>query len=241
MLTSFGAPVAAAVFGAAGGIGSAFVEALAADPGVGQLVAASRRKPEALPAGVEWHAFDLADEDSIAAIARAVRPSLVIVATGLLHAGGYGPEKTMAALDANKLMRAFAINSIGPALIAKHMLAVMPRNDRAVFAALSARVGSIADNRLGGWYGYRASKAALNQIIRTLASEWTRRNAASVCVTLHPGTVDTSLSQPFQSGVPHAGLFTPAFAAHALLGVVDGLQAADSGGFFAWNGTSIPY
>lgn len=139
------------------------------------------------------------------------------------------------------MARLYAINAIGPALIAKHMLPLLPRARKSVFAALSARVGSIADNRLGGWHGYRASKAALNQLIRTCAIEMAIKNKRAICVTLHPGTVDTRLSQPFQSGLAPERLFTPEVSAARLLDVIDALTPAHSGQLFAWDGQPIPF
>jgi NAD(P)-dependent dehydrogenase (short-subunit alcohol dehydrogenase family) len=166
---------------------------------------------------------------------------LVIVATGLLHAADYQPEKTFRSLDPELLARSFRVNAIGPAMIAKHMLPLLPKRGKSIFAVISARVGSIEDNRLGGWYGYRASKAALNQLTRTLAVELRRQKPEAICVALHPGTVDTALSQPFQGGVEGGKLFTPAYAAERMLSVLNDLSAADSGGFFAWDGQPIPF
>ena len=145
----------------------------------------------------------------------------------------------MAQLDPAALAHQFAINAIGPALVAKHFLPAQPRTGRTVFAVLSAKVGSIGDNRLGGWYGYRASKAALNQLVRTLAIEHRRRNDRSIVVGLHPGTVDTALSKPFQANVVADQLFTPGRAAVQLLDVIEGLRAIDSGKLFGWEGSEI--
>jgi NAD(P)-dependent dehydrogenase (short-subunit alcohol dehydrogenase family) len=150
------------------------------------------------------------------------------------------PEKSWRALNANILLKSFATNAIGPALVAKHVLPLLPRHGKSVFAALSARVGSISDNHLGGWYGYRASKAALNQLIRTLAVELARQRKDAICVGLHPGTVDSALSRPFQSKSGEASLFTPHFAAERLLAVIDGLGPAVTGQVFAWDGQVIP-
>ena len=138
------------------------------------------------------------------------------------------------------MQRSFAVNAIGPALAAKHFLPLLAEDRKSVFAALSARVGSISDNSLGGWHAYRASKAALNMILRNLAIELARRHDKAICVGLHPGTVDTGLSSPFQGSVPPGRLFSPAEAAGHLLKVVDGLSPADSGGHFAWDGRRIP-
>lgn len=233
-----------AVFGASGGIGRALAEALAARDDVAEVHAGSRRGDG--PEGRKLHpfAFDLADEASIATACAAIgrRLDLVIVATGrLTRADGTAPEKSYRALSAEGMAELFAVNTIGPALIAKHTLPLLRRDGRAVFAALSARVGSITDNRLGGWHAYRMSKAALNMLVKNLALELARTHPLALAVTLHPGTVDTALSQPFQRGVAAEKLFTSAFSAQALLGVLDGLTAADSGELYAWDGARVPF
>ncbi len=213
-----------AIIGASGGIGRALADALEEEGAVVRRFS----RPE----------LDLLDEATVAAAAAAAgAPELVIVATGILHDGNDGPEKSIAALDPAWLARQYAINTIGPALVAKHFLPVMPKQGRSVLAFLSARVGSISDNRLGGWYGYRASKAALNQLIRTLAIEDKRRNERGIVVGLHPGTVDTRLSKPFQQA--GRDLFKPDRAAVQLLDVIDGLKPQDSGRLFAWDGAEI--
>lgn len=236
---------ASIVIGAGGGIGGALVERLAARPDGGPVLALSRTHPDALPPGVSWGEIDLREESSIAAAVAAIDPNTpvdrVLVATGRLQVLGRPPEKSWRHLEVEGLMAAFADNAVGPALAAKHFLPRLPRDRRSVFAALSARVGSIEDNRLGGWYGYRASKAALNQLIRSLAIELARQRPQAICVALHPGTVDTGLSAPFQGGVSAEKLFTPDFAAERLLSVVDQLGPADNGGFFAWDGQPIPW
>jgi NAD(P)-dependent dehydrogenase (short-subunit alcohol dehydrogenase family) len=151
------------------------------------------------------------------------------------------PEKRLADLSADALARAFAVNAIGPLLVARHFEPLLAHGERAVFASLSARVGSIEDNRLGGWYAYRASKAAQNQFTRTLAVEWARSRRNVICVALHPGTTDTDLSRPFQGNVPAGKLFEVDYAVTQLLQVIDRLQPADSGQFLAWNGDRIPW
>lgn len=232
------------MFGASGGIGGALAEALAARDDVAEVHAGSRRGDG--PRGGKLHpfAFDLTDEESIAAASAGIGGPLdmVLIATGrLTRADGTGPEKSYRALDAAGMAELFAVNTIGPALIAKHTLPLLRRDGRAVFAAISARVGSIADNRLGGWHAYRMSKAALNMLVKNLALELARTHPQAIAVTLHPGTVDTGLSAPFQRGLAAEKLFTPAFSAGALLGVLDGLTPADSGELFAWDGARVPF
>ncbi len=243
MLSSFGSNLNAVVIGASGGIGGAFVDALAEDPAVGRILACARTAPAALPDKAIPLTLDLLDETSIAAAAGQARDMgplhLVIVATGILQTGDITVEKSWTALDGTSLGHVFQVNTTGPALVAKHFLPLLARGQKTAFAALSARVGSISDNRFGGWYAYRASKAALNQIIKTLSIELGRRWPDAVCVGLHPGTVDTGLSKPFQGNVPDGKLFTPAYSAGCLLDVLDGLGPESTGKLFAWDGAEV--
>ncbi|WJY18451.1 SDR family NAD(P)-dependent oxidoreductase [Alteriqipengyuania flavescens] len=231
----------AAVFVATGGIGRALVDVLL-DAGTERVHAGGRAHPETSDARIRPFTFDLLDE---ASIERAVRefakpPELVIAATGVLTlSGGRGPEKSLRAVEPDVMATAFALNTIGPALIAKHVLPTFPRQGRHVFAALSARVGSIGDNRIGGWHSYRASKAALNMLIRNFAIELGRTRPEAVVVGLHPGTVDTSLSQPYQGNVPDEQLFSPERSAGHLLDVLGKLGPGDSGSVFDWKGERI--
>lgn len=230
----------AAIFGASGGLGRAFVDMLAADPRCGRIHAGARNKPAREHPKVVPFRFDLTDPASLDAAARAIgAPDLVIVATGVLHGESLAPEKSMRALDPAQLSLAYAVNAAGPAQIARLLLPGMPRDRRTIFAALSARVGSTSDNRLGGWHSYRASKAALNMLIRCFAVEQSRSHPQSVCVALHPGTVDTGLSKPFQSGVAPDRLFSPAQSATHILNVLDTLTPSQSGRLFAWDGQEI--
>ena len=224
---------AAIVVGASGGIGVALADALTS-AGYGTVHRLARSGPIAC---------DLADPASIAAaVATALNGPPVtsaIIATGLLHDATNGPEKSLRELDADWLARQFAVNVTGPALILSYLLPKLPRDRPVRVAALGARVGSISDNRLGGWYGYRASKAALHQIIRTASIEWARSHKAGVLVALHPGTVATPLSAPFSRSTEGKRLLTPAESASALLAVLDSLTPAESGRIFDWQGQEI--
>lgn len=245
-LTSFSAAANVVVVGASGGIGQAVVKQLSEDPSVAQVHAFSRDTASSRDGKIHRASIALLDEQSIISaveIATSHAPlDLVFVASGLLHReGSVQPEKTMRELSANAMSEVFNVNTIGPALLAKHFLPAMRKSGKTVFAALSARVGSISDNRLGGWVSYRASKAALNMVIKTLSVEQTRRRPESIVVSLHPGTVDTALSKPFSARVADKSLFTPEHSAACLLKVIDDLDVADSGGFFAWDGTLIDY
>ena len=225
----------AVVVGSSGGIGQALLGRLATQPRFCAALGLGRSSSPPL---------DLTDEESIAQAARHVRGlgaevRLVIDATGFLHMDGFAPEKSWRDLEAAHMARVFTVNAIGPALLMKHFLPLLPRQRRSVFATLSARVGSIGDNRLGGWYSYRASKAALNQLVRTAAVELGRRQPAALCVALHPGTVATRLSAPFAK----AGLDvqTAEQAADGLLHVIDSLRSGSSGGFFDHRGEAVPW
>jgi len=236
-------PRRAAVFGASGGLGAALCHALVAG-GTEIVHAGSRRGDVPQGAGLCPFAFDLKDESSIAAAAEAMRgdpPELVIVASGVLTLpDGTGPERTYKRLDPAVMAEVLALNTIGPAMIAKHMLGIMPRGSAFTFAALSARVGSISDNRLGGWHSYRASKAALNMMLKNFALEMARTHPESVIVGLHPGTVDSALSQPFQSGLAQGQLTAPDDAAANLLGVLAGLLPEQSGRVFDFRAVEVP-
>jgi len=227
---------AAVIIGASGWTGGA-LEAALIEEGAFDIVHGFARSRS----GAQH--IDVTDEASIAAaaaiVARGPTPTLVIVATGLLHEGEHGPEKSLKELDPAWLTRIMAVNTIGPAIVAKHFLPLMPRAGKSVFAALSARVGSISDNKLGGWYGYRASKAALNMLIKTLAIEDKRRNDRGIIVALHPGTVDTPLSRPFQGNVQPGRLFDAERAALQLLDVIEELRPPDSGKIYDFEGQEI--
>lgn len=233
----------ALVVGAGGGIGGALLSQLLANDQFAHVHAWSRSEIQQSHQRLIHTRVDVSDEAEIAeAAARLDRVDFAIIATGLLHErSGRGPEKSLRDLSADQFAANFAVNTIAPALVLKYIHQRIPRETRAVFAAISARVASISDNRLGGWYSYRASKAALNQIIKTASVELARTRPQCICVTLHPGTVDTGLSEPFQKNVAPDKLFTPDLAAQKLLEVTERLAVEDSGRLFAWDGSEIPF
>jgi NAD(P)-dependent dehydrogenase (short-subunit alcohol dehydrogenase family) len=218
----------AAIIGSSGGIGASLVRALA-DRGA-DVTALSRRD----------NGLDVTDEASVAKhVGGLVGPfDLVIIATGALVIDGAGPEKSLRALTAENMAAQFALNAIGPAMVVKHIARQLPRDHPSRVAILSARVGSIGDNALGGWYSYRTAKAGLNQLVHTAAIEIARTHPQAVIAALHPGTVDTALTAAHAGG--HATV-TPATAAQNLLAVLDRLTPAQTGGFFDWKGETIPW
>lgn len=236
LTNSFPEQFRALVFGANGGIGAALMAALAPRCAVNGV---ARNPTGDLLQG------DICDEASLAALAdtlKGERFHLIINATGLLHDAGADlqPEKALRQLDADKMARVLAVNAIGPAMVLKYFLPLLAREEKAVMAHLSARVGSISDNRMGGWTSYRAAKAAQNMIVKNAAIETARRDKQKIIIGLHPGTVETNLSAPFRGGVAASKLFTPDQAAGYLLEVIDTMTPEDSGHVFAWDGKQIP-
>jgi len=242
----------ALVIGANRGIGLAMTRALLDDPAMTRIMATYRSADsvEAL-AGIDdsrlrLFRLEATDQGSIEQVATAIEsagvsPELVIHCAGILHENGVQPEKSLRQCDADALQRLFAVNSIAPLMMARALIPLMPKRQAAHFAVLSAMVGSIGDNRLGGWYGYRASKAALNQFMRTLAIEC-RRTHPELCVTaIHPGTTDTGLSRPFQANVEPGKLYSVEQTAARVLKVVCAGSPMDSGRFVNWDGSNIPW
>ena len=261
MIHGLAGPGRALVTGASSGIGRAVTMQLLADVAcVKQVVAVSRHaeQHDAREALAQIHgdrrlriSLDLTDQFALAALpARLVSDvqspgtatlHLIFNAAGMLHGPGLAPEKALASVRAETLASVFALNTFAPILLIQALAPLLPRDKPLVFASLSARVGSIGDNQRGGWYAYRASKAAQNQLLRTLAVEWRRTHPQATCVLLHPGTVDTPLSQPFQAHVPAEKLFTPERAARQLLDIVRSITPEQSGRFLAWDGSEVPW
>jgi NAD(P)-dependent dehydrogenase (short-subunit alcohol dehydrogenase family) len=241
--------------GASGGIGRCLAGLLLERQPTLRLIALARRAsrdPELAalaathPGRLQRLDLDLADAEAIAALPARLalgdqRLHGVINASGLLHGDGLQPEKSLGQLDAAALQRSFAVNAFAPILLLRALLPRLRHREPCLVASLSARVGSIGDNRLGGWYAYRAAKAAQNQLLRTFSIELRRLNPLATCLLLHPGTVDTALSAPFRAGVDAATLQTPQQAAGHLLALLRARGPADSGRFFAWDGSEIPW
>ncbi|MDF2387287.1 SDR family NAD(P)-dependent oxidoreductase [Nostoc ellipsosporum NOK] len=245
----------ALIVGASQGIGLGFVKRLLQDDRIAKVYATYRQ----LESGSELIALaseyperliclsmDITDELQISECIQQLRSQinklhLVINCVGLLHDDTLQPEKSLRQINSENLLRYFQINSIGAVLLAKHLLPLFRHGERSVFATISAKLGSIGDNQLGGWYGYRASKAALNMLIRTTAIEYSRSCPKTLVITLHPGTTDTRLSRPFQANVPAEKLFSVERTVTQLLTVIEQLQEGDSGHFFSWDGSRLPW
>ncbi len=240
----------ALVVGASRGIGLEFVRQLLASNSVDRVYA-TYRSPEAellkiSDTRLRCLPMDITDEAQIAAAVKEIQAETAVLHTvincvGVLHEGTMQPEKSLRHINSDQLVRYFQVNSIGAVLLAKHIQPLLKHRERAILATISAKVGSIGDNQLGGWYGYRASKAALNMLMRTTALEYKRTCPQAIVVTLHPGTTDTQLSRPFQRNVPPEKLFSVELTVKQLLQVLDQLQESDSGEFFSWDGNRLPW
>lgn len=244
-LSSFGDNLRVVVIGASGGIGAGFIEQFSQSDQVSEIYALSRTGAGPRGPKIKALTYDFTDEDNVKAGAEVLRETgkfdIVIVATGLLQGEGIAPEKNMRALNIDAFIKSLTVNTVGPAITAKYLLPLLHRDRKTVFAALSARVGSISDNRMGGWYAYRTAKAALNMVLKTLSIEHGRRFDQSVIIGLHPGTVDTALSAPFQGNVPEGKLFTPEFSTGSMVNVINGVTPADTGNLFDFAGKPVPF
>jgi len=232
-----------AIIGCNGAIGQAMTNLVAQQYNNATIFGFCREQPKHKVANVQYHLMDYYCESSIAqSVAIATQFAaldLVFIASGMLHDTDITPEKSLSQLSYGKLERLLTVNTIVPALLIKHFLPKLNKQSLSVLAALSARVGSITDNRLGGWYSYRASKAALNMIIQTASIELARSNKLAAVIGLHPGTVDSALSKPFQKNIPKHKLFAADYSANQLLTVIENITPKDSGKCFAWDGTVI--
>ena len=245
----------ALIVGASQGIGLGFVKKLLNHSPSTHIYATYRDRESGMglmelaakyPDRLVTLAMDITDESQISAGIETIQKQTdkldyVINCVGILHEGNLAPEKSLRQINAEQLTRYFQVNSIGSILLAKHLLPLFRHGDRNIFASISAKVGSIGDNRLGGWYGYRASKAALNMFMKTASIEYARRAKKTIVVTLHPGTTDTKLSQPFQRNVPAEKLFSVERTVNQLFDVLDNLKQTDSGQFFSWDGSRLPW
>lgn len=247
-MLGFTEPIHAVIIGGNGGVGREFVHQLQQMPMVDSIVATHRNaiSVELHHPKVTWVQVDVRQEKTIQSLAAhlkatGTKPNLIINAIGILHTSEFGPEKTWRHLNAETMHDVFAINAFAVALLGKHLIPLMPRKGRTIFASLSARVGSIEDNRLGGWYSYRASKTAHNMFVKTLSIEAWRKHPELAIVSLHPGTVDTALSEPFTARYDPNKLFTATRSVNELSSVISNLTSKDSGGFFAWDGQAIPF
>ena len=243
-------PTTALIVGGSQGIGLEFVRQLLQNNRVDCVYATYRNPQSELLAIAEPRLrclpLDITEEAQIATVMKEIQTETaalhyIINCVGVLHQGAMQPEKSLRQLNAEQLLHYFQVNSIGAVMLAKHMQPLLKHRDRAIFATISAKIGSIGDNYSGGWYGYRASKAALNMFMRTTAIEYKRTCPRAIVVTLHPGTTDTQLSRPFQRNVPPEKLFPVERTVQQLLTVLDRLQESDSGEFFSWDGSRLPW
>ncbi len=241
-------PTATLIIGAGQGIGLEFVRQFLATDRT-DLVYATYRRPDCELLKIDDPRLccllvDVTVDEQIANAVQILQNTnlrYVVNCVGVLHDGEMQPEKSLRQVGSDQMLRYFQVNSISALLWAKHLQPVLKQSDQSVFASISAKVGSIGDNQLGGWYGYRASKAALNMLMRNVSIEYRRTCPQAIVVVLHPGTTDTNLSQPFQRNVPAEKLFTVDRTVSQLLMVIDQLSIADSGEFFNWDGQKLPW
>ncbi len=243
------------IVGGSGGIGYGFVEKLINSPEISHLYATYRQseKGEKLfnlqqqyPDKLSCLKVDVTNENDIINGLSQIQSQtpqlhLVINCVGILHEDNLQPEKSLKHIDYDNLIRYFQVNTIPSVLLAKYLVPLFKHQDRAIFAVISAKVGSIEDNRLGGWYGYRASKASLNMLLKNIAIEYSRTRKNAIVVALHPGTTDTELSKPFQKNVPPEKLFSIERCTTQLLNIINNLKREDNGKFFSWDGTYLPW
>jgi len=230
------------IIGSRGAIGNAFVEHYLKDSSVSNIFAFSRNKINSTQGKLTSFYIDIELEESVAAAAESInghKIDIIITATGILHSDRIKPEKSIKEINHESFMKIFSINAVGPALIGKYFIPLLKKDTKSVVAFLSARVGSISDNKLGGWYSYRASKSALNQIVKNFSIELKRTNPKAIVLALQPGTVDSNLSEPFKRNVAKGMLFTPEESRELLLNVIENATTSDSGNLLAYDGETI--
>ncbi|GAK84897.1 cell-cell signaling protein C-factor [Vibrio ponticus] len=230
------------VFGGSGGIGLALVQRLAQQEHNHVIATFHSHQPDVKSSNIEWQQLDVTSESQLISLSANIgNIDWVINCVGVLHDSSHQPEKNLKSIDADWFLSSMANNALPTLLIAKHFSANLKPSNSPKFAVISARVGSISDNRLGGWYSYRSSKAALNMLIKGISVEW-RRSLPKACVlALHPGTTDTNLSKPFQANVPQGKLFSSEFVAEKLIKIISSTTNDESGSFLAYDGSSIPW
>ena len=231
-----------AVIGSSGAIGRAFVDHYINDLSINSIFSFSRSSIGIDNNKVKHFLIDIENESSIENAAKSVEETNfdeIIIASGLLHTNEFGPEKSIKDLKADNILKVLNVNTVGPAIIGKYFLPLLNKDNKSVMAFLSARVGSISENKLGGWYAYRASKSALNQVIKTFSIELKRTNPKAISIGLQPGTVDSELSAPFKRSVSNNKLFTAEYSVSQLLGVIERADESSSGNLISWDGEII--
>ena len=231
-----------AVIGSSGAIGRAFVDHYINDLSINSIFSFSRSSIGIDNNKVKHFSIDIENESSIENAAKSVEKTNfdeIIIASGLLHTNEFGPEKSIKDLKADNILKVLNVNTVGPAIIGKYFLPLLNKDNKSVMAFLSARVGSISENKLGGWYAYRASKSALNQVIKTFSIELKRTNPKAIIIGLQPGTVDSELSAPFKRSVSNNKLFSAEYSVSQLIGVIERADESSSGNLISWDGEII--
>jgi NAD(P)-dependent dehydrogenase (short-subunit alcohol dehydrogenase family) len=231
-----------AIIGSSGAIGNAFVEHYLKDNSIQNIFTFSRNAADHSSKKVSSYKMDVESQESIQKAAEQIKDHIidrVIIASGILHTESFGPEKSIKDLNYETFAKVYSINTIGPALIGRYFIPLLNKNEKSVIAFLSARVGSISDNKLGGWYSYRSSKTALNQIVKNFSIELKRSNKNAIVLALQPGTVESNFSEPFKKNVSKEKLFSPKYSVELLSKVIESSSEEDSGNLISYDGDTI--